>query len=89
MDREGIVHLQGVAVGGGATKVVFQLPPGYRPGSGKVVNVPALCGGCSGPTETLIIFGSNSGEPGLDGGVLMDTAVAAMGLDGVSFRAES
>ena len=85
-DHEGTVHLQGVAIGG--NKVVFQLPPGYRPGSGKVVSVPALCGGCSGPTETLIIFGSNSGEPGLDGAVLMDTAVAAIGLDGVSFRAE-
>jgi hypothetical protein len=35
-DREGVVHL--------GNDVIFQLPPGYRPASGKLVSAPAVCG---------------------------------------------
>jgi hypothetical protein len=89
-DREGFVHLQGLAAGGEANRVVFQLPPGYRPGPHKLIVTPAACagGGCSAAgTGVLLILGSNSSEPEGDGAILMNAAT--IGLDGITFRAES
>jgi hypothetical protein len=88
-DREGIVHLQGLATGGSVGKPIFQLPAGYRPGAGKAIAEAAFCTGaeCS-PIGPLAVFGSNVPIPGADGAVFMAKAVA-VGLDGVTFRAES
>jgi hypothetical protein len=90
-DREGFVHLQGLALGGKAGENVFQLPPGYRPAAGKLLILSAIClSGCSAPaqTEVLYITGPNSETPEDDGAVSMPLATT-IGLDGVTFRAES
>ena len=87
-DREGIVHLQGLAAGGEANRVVFQLPPGYRPGPNKLIVTSAACAGCGAAgTGVLVILGSNSSAPEGDGAILMNAAT--IGLDGITFRAES
>jgi hypothetical protein len=84
-DHEGIVHLQGIAhVGtGGSLNSIFTLPPGFRPGSNKLIELEMF-------EETgVLIVGSNVVVEGLDlsGKVvgLEETAV----LDGITFRAES
>jgi hypothetical protein len=90
-DHEGVVHLQGLAVGGEENKALFQLPPGFRPGPGKVVAEPALCTGlpCAGnPSQPVLIFGSNISLPAGEGAVVMAKATG-VDLDGVTFRAES
>jgi hypothetical protein len=43
-DQEGIVHLQGQVVDGSGA--IFQLPPGDRPDSGKILRVPAASCDC-------------------------------------------
>jgi hypothetical protein len=94
-DREGIVHLRGFAKGGNAG-TLFQLPTGFRPGSGKI---PEFLVGCEGVTTCnisgnqgvaeLMIFGSGI-SAAADGAVFAPTPVAtAVKLDGVTFRAES
>ncbi len=84
-----MVHLQGVAAGGGLNKVIFQLPPGFRPGPGKIVVEPAVCTGCGGnPTGDLVILGTGTPLPNGDGAVVLSGATIA-GVDGVTFRAEA
>jgi hypothetical protein len=94
-DRVGIVHLRGLAKGGSAG-TIFQLPTGFRPGSGKI---PEFLIGCEGITTCnisgnqgvaeLMIFGSGI-SAAADGAVFAPTPVAtAVNLDGVAFRAES
>ncbi|HEY7255930.1 MAG TPA: hypothetical protein VH476_04530 [Solirubrobacterales bacterium] len=86
-DREGIVHLQGLAIGGEVGKPVFVLPPGFRPGAAKVVAASAVCG-CSGGNSTWPLFILGSSVPAVEGAVFIPTA-STVGLDGVTFRAES
>jgi hypothetical protein len=88
-DHEGIVHLQGVATGGLSGKPIFHLPPGFRPGPGKIVVEPAICSGgsCTG-AGPLIIIGSNA-PPAVGDGAVVLSGATIVGLDGVSFRAES
>jgi hypothetical protein len=91
-DQDGVVHLRGLAIGGSGSTVIFQLPPGYRPASGKEMGfaVPCSCDDPRGESFTgpLSIFGSGPAKFG--GG---EGAVIAPGndvhLDGVTFRAES
>jgi hypothetical protein len=103
-DHEGIVHLQGLAkVGSGGTVsgVIFSLPPGYRPASGALTEVLALCQGETGECETdeagdeegyspVVVVGSNVGESGvtLDGDVFTSDGTI-VSLEGITFRAES
>jgi hypothetical protein len=88
-DHDGVVHLKGIATGGEPSKPVFILPPGFRPAAGRVLVLPGLCGGCGGsPTGTLTIFGSSIPPPFTEGMVAMASATT-IGLDGVTFRAES
>jgi hypothetical protein len=97
-DRQGTVHLKGVATGGAPTTLIFQLPSGYRPASGRLLNFAVLCtcetadpqGGIINlPTGGLIVFGAGV-APNADGGVgrpLNMQVGGAVGLNGIAFRA--
>ena len=88
-DLAGVVHLRGVVSGGTLGKAIFHLPPGYRPTSGRVITPVAVCGGCgTGPAGPLLIAGSNISGGAEDGAVLAIIGTT-LGLDGISFRAES
>ncbi len=87
-DQNGIVHLRGFVTGGTSPNPLFHLPAGYRPATGRVIAALALCGGCTGSSVPLFIAGS--GVAGQDGAVEPVTpAAATIGLDGITFRAES
>jgi len=86
-DHEGIVHLQGVAVvgkNGSGIVPIFTLPPGFRPGTGKII-----IGGVS--TAIAFIGGPNVVfPPGID----LSNRVAGeeeelVILDGITFRPEN
>jgi hypothetical protein len=89
-DAEGYVHLRGGAAWGGSGATVFHLPPGFRPASNSFLNFPGICANCSPQALGIAtIFGSNT-EFHRDGAVLANTAGATtLGLDGITFRAES
>ena len=77
-----MVHLKGRAEGGTAG-TIFQLPSGYRPASGRIMGFAVICS-CEAPATTgqLEIEGS-------DGAVKAPATADRVGLDGVTFRAES
>jgi hypothetical protein len=104
-DAEGVVHLEGAVKGGAPNNVIFQLPPGYRPTSGKDLLVAAACecqavtndpqGGAVTvllQTGAISIVGSGISAT-VDGGVsLANTSLQSGGrvsLDGITFRAGS
>lgn len=86
-DHDGIVHLQGVAIAGnnGSGIVpIFTLPPGFRPGTGKLIIGGALGG-------IAVIGGPGASFPP---GINLDSKVAGeeeelVLLDGITFRAEN
>ncbi len=85
-DHEGSVHLKGVVTAG--TELIFQLPPGYRPATGKVMFMPVFCSGgaCASGIGIAEILGSGFSAE-VDGGVgAVGTSVS---LDGIAFRAGS
>jgi hypothetical protein len=88
-DHEGIVHLKGV-VRGGTGAVIFHLPAGYRPTSGRVLLRLTLCSGvsCANPTGTMLIVGPGVAPNG-DGAVVAPSGATSTSLEGISFRAES
>jgi hypothetical protein len=78
-DADGVVHLEGIVKVGGSG-LIFTLPPGFRPGSGKFQPYPG---------NEVILFGSNliiSGKD-LSGSVIGEDPTVSLG--GISFRAES
>jgi hypothetical protein len=90
LDQIGIVHLKGAVTCPTTGVILFQLPAGYRPASGKELYFPVVCGGCKdtgtggGSSETtgaVIIAGAGLGG---DGAVLASGTTVV--LDGVSFR---
>jgi hypothetical protein len=95
-DRGGVVHLKGVASGGVAATVIFFLPPGYRPASGKTLDFPAVCG-CSTtdtpagdtvklPTGVVEIVGPGV-NTGTDGEVeLLTGGSSYVSIEGITFR---
>ena len=85
-DREGVVHLKGVVKGG--SNIIFHLPAGYRPASGKVLIRLTICGSCVEPTGAMLIAGPNV-APGADGAVLAPGGAKTTSLEEISFRAES
>ena len=91
-DREGIVHLVGRITSGSANNAIFQLPPGYRPASGKYAVLPAACE-CMAAQTTIISIQGSGLAPSMDGAVFMSNGNLPPGnslwLDGVSFLAES
>lgn len=84
-DHEGIVHLQGIAKAppSAPLPIVFTLPPGFRPASGKLIELQQI------EESTVIIAGSNVVLTGIDisGKILGPTE--AVVLDGITFKAES
>ena len=88
-DREGIVHLKGV-VKGGSGGIIFHLPAGYRPASGKVLFRLTICSGgsCPDPLGSMLIFGPGVAPTG-DGAVIAPSGATATSLEEISFRAES
>ncbi|HEX6782560.1 MAG TPA: hypothetical protein VF125_11090 [Solirubrobacterales bacterium] len=83
-DHEGIVHLQGIAKGGTSLPVIFTLPPGFRPASGKLIVLEQI------NESTAIIAGSNVSSGGIDlSGKVLGSEEEAVVLDGITFRAES
>jgi hypothetical protein len=86
-DQEGVVHLKGAATGG-SSSIIFQLPAGYRPASGKVLGFAAICSGCAGGVAALSINGSGF-VPGTEGAVVAPDTATRIGLDGITFRAAS
>ena len=83
-DHEGIVHLVGLAKAG-TGGFVFRLPAGFRPTSGLIEFF-------NGNPKNLLVAGSNVGEGGVAGGLVVAFG-AAKGdpviLSGITFRAES
>jgi hypothetical protein len=84
-DHEGIVHLQGIAKAppSAPLPIVFTLPPGFRPASGKLIELQQI------EESTVILAGSNIVLSGIDisGKVLGSTE--AVVLDGITYKAES
>ncbi len=91
-DRAGIVHLRGRINGGMPNNVIFQLPPGYRPASGKFLAFPAACE-CQTAQTTIVVIAGSGFVPVAVGGVTMQNGTLPSGnslwLDGISFLAES
>jgi hypothetical protein len=88
-DNEGVVHLQGVVVAGTGGNL-FNLPPGYRPPSGKEDLFTVSCSGTCAPggsNSPLFIIGAGLGSPPPAGAVAAFTAGSNVSLDGVTFRA--
>jgi hypothetical protein len=84
-DHEGIVHLQGIAKGptSPSLPIVFTLPPGFRPASGKLIELQQI------EESTVILAGSNVVLSGTDiSGKVLGTTEAVV-LDGITFKAES
>lgn len=84
-DHEGIVHLQGIAKGPASPSlpIVFTLPPGFRPASGKLIELQQI------EESTVIIAGSNIVLSGTDiSGKVLGTTEAVV-LDGITYKAES
>jgi hypothetical protein len=88
-DHEGIVHLKGF-VKAGTEAVMFQLPSGDRPASGKTLQFSVYCEGgfCTSPQEATVVrvFGAGA-NPETSGAVAAPNTTVS--LDGISFRAES
>src|SRR5215204_2653442 len=82
-DHEGIVHLQGIAKAGPTVPIVFTLPPGFRPASGKVIVLQQI------EESTSIIAGSGVSSGGLDlSGKVLGSPEKPVVLDGITFKAE-
>jgi hypothetical protein len=97
-DREGIVHLQGGAIGGASSTLIFQLPVGYRPANGRTLSFAVTCvcatSDPQGGTMNLRVGGLavyRSGVlAGFDGGVGRPLDLqpgGALSLSGITLRA--
>jgi hypothetical protein len=91
-DQQGVVHLRGEVSSGTQGTVIFHLPPGYRPASGRYIQEPVACfggAGCPNEVRSVAIVGLNSPIAGGDGAVFAPSETANVFLDGITFRAES
>jgi len=89
-DQEDVVHLRGGAESGTAG-TVFRLPVGYRPPSGKIIEVPGSCSGgiyCGSGVARFTIDGPGLFPEG-DGAVLVPLGATLISFSGITFRAES
>jgi hypothetical protein len=84
-DHEGIVHLQGIAKAppSAPLPIVFTLPAGFRPASGKLIELQQI------EESTVIIAGSNVVLTGTDISGKVLGSNEALVLDGITFKAES
>ncbi len=87
-DPLGVVHLRGHAAGPSGT-IMFDLPPGFRPETGKILDLLVFCK-CSGGATTgaLNVVGATGELPAEYQGALIPPG-ETVSLDGLSFRAES
>ncbi len=91
-DLEGVVHIRGEATAGTEGTPIFDLPPGFRPGSRRFAREPVACEGgtgCPNASSSVAIVGSNSTAPIVEGEVIAPPHTENVSLDGVTFRAES
>ncbi|HYZ29938.1 MAG TPA: hypothetical protein VE570_12830 [Thermoleophilaceae bacterium] len=99
-DKEGNVHLQGIAVTGD-NGFIFNLPPGYRPAQGSLVAFSVFCNNCTdtvagggGGTYTqwsipMLVLGAGI-APYPDGLVIAEGVPGTVvSLDGVEFSPEA
>jgi hypothetical protein len=89
-DREGVVRVKGAYTCTTAGSLVFNLPPGDRPASGKAHTQAIACfggGNCPASHTTLVQVIGSGFAPGADGGIFADATIAV--LDGITFRAAS
>jgi hypothetical protein len=86
-----VVHLRGEAVGGKPGSVIFKLPPGYRPASGRFIREPVACFGlgCPGEVSSITIAGPNFKLSADEDAVRAPFESEEVFLDGVTFRATS
>jgi hypothetical protein len=77
-----------IALGGVGGKVIFQLPPGFRPAAGKLLSFAAVCACPGANTGGVTVVGGDTGVPSLDGAVGSSPATF-MVRDGITFRAET
>jgi hypothetical protein len=83
-DHEGIVHLQGIAKAGPTLPIIFTLPPGFRPATGKLILLEPI------DERATIVAGSGVSSGGIDlSGKVLGTSEEAVVLDGITYRAES
>jgi hypothetical protein len=87
-DHDGIVHLQGQAVGGNA-QAIFILPPGFRPANGQQLSRLTSCQGPGDCQDTVGDVGITAETGNQQGAVLAPVAAASVDLEGITFRAES
>jgi hypothetical protein len=90
-DLGGVVHLRGEAISGTPGSVIFKLPPGYRPSSGRFIREPVTClgPGCPGGIGSLTVAGPNFPLSAEENGVVAPLEADDVFLDGVTFRAGS
>lgn len=79
-DAQGIVHLEGLVKATSADRVAFVLPPGFRPGAGKM---QAFSG------AEVEIFGPGTSLEGKDFSGVVYLTTKNVALSGIDFRAES
>ncbi len=90
-DQTGVVHLRGEAVSG-TSQLIFNLPPGDRPGSDALIREAVACGGaapCPNGVGQLTVLGSKVPVPANEGLVVAPPGAEEVYLDGVTFRAGS
>ena len=87
-DHDGIVHLQGQAIGGNA-QAIFILPPGFRPASGQEIARLTSCLGPGDCSDTVGDVGITAGPGNQQGAVLAPVLATSVSLEGITFRAES
>ncbi len=89
-DHGGVVHLRGEATGG-LSGAIFQLPPGFRPPSGKIPSFPVPCSGTGGTCNSINLGSIYIAGSGLsnEGDLLVAPGTTSVTLDSVAFRAES
>ncbi|HVQ59159.1 MAG TPA: hypothetical protein VMS60_09680 [Solirubrobacterales bacterium] len=81
-DHDGVVHLEGFVLPGSGP-LLFSLPPGYRPASGRLVVFQQS-------ENTVVAFGSNTFSGGQDlSGTVLVSEPEVTSLTGLTFRAES
>jgi hypothetical protein len=82
-----VVHLRGHASGPEGT-IMFDLPPGFRPESGKILDLLVFCSCSGGATSgSLNVVGPTGELPAEYQGALIPPG-KLVSLDGLSFRAE-
>lgn len=88
-DHEGIVHLKGRAIRSTPDSgLIFALPPGFRPATGKVI-FPVVSCQCTGGSPGEININGTQPTEEINSGAIYIPNADVIGFDGITFRAES